>query len=76
MNSISSSIINQQNTQVTRNTAIRNAAKDTDLPKLTKDESQLIQKKFNNPKPLNMYSMNGEKQQSEFHRGRNIDTRA
>lgn len=76
MNSIDS-INAQQAGQVNRSTALRNAPVSNDLPKLTQDESNLINKKFNpgNSKAMNLYSVDGQVNQQKFSCGRNIDTR-
>lgn len=76
MNSINS-IYTQQATQVSRNTALRSAAGSQDLPKLTQDESSLINQKFtpDNNKAMNLYSVDGKINQHELSRGKNLDTR-
>ncbi|MCP9291899.1 MULTISPECIES: hypothetical protein [Gracilimonas] len=76
MNSINS-IYTQQAGQVSRNTALRSAAGSQDLPKLTQDESSLINQKFTAEKKaaMNIYSVDGKVNQHELSRGRNIDTR-
>ncbi|MEQ8525950.1 hypothetical protein [Gracilimonas sp.] len=76
MNSINS-IYTQQAGQINRNTALRSAAGSQDLPKLTQDESSLINQKFTaeNEKAMSLYSVDGKMNQHELSRGRNIDTR-
>ncbi|MTI86492.1 MAG: hypothetical protein FH748_00835 [Balneolaceae bacterium] len=71
------SIHHQQSGQITRNNALRDTAKSgsTDLPKLTKDESSLIEEKFSPKQKMDVYSMDGKVENKEFARGRNIDTR-
>ena len=68
-------IFHQQASQVSKNTALRNVPGSGELPKLTKDEEQFIQEKFQPSKAMNMYSMDGKMNTAEFSRGRNLDTR-
>lgn len=76
MNSINS-IYTQQAGQINRSTALRSAAGSQDLPKLTQDESSLINQKFTaeNEKAMNLYSVDGKVNEHGLSRGRNIDTR-
>jgi len=74
MNNINS-IIHQQTQLVAQNSALRKAAAAPQPPKLTADESTLIQQKFSNPKPIQSYSMDGRVNAQQMVRGSNIDTR-
>lgn len=68
----------QQSGQVSRNDALRKAAGNTDLPKLTQDESSLIEEKFSPSAPakkMNVYSLDGQVNNKGFARGQNLDTR-
>ncbi|MFP8488665.1 hypothetical protein ACKGJO_06135 [Gracilimonas sp. Q87] len=74
MNSIQS-LQNQQITQLLKPSALRKAAEAPELPKLTKDESSLIEEKFTGRSALEIYSMDGNLSQQQVMRGTNIDTR-
>ena len=74
MNSINS-IINQQATRVTANSALRKAAVSPELPTLTKDESTLINQKFTTSKQFQAYSMDGRVSEQQAIRGANFDAR-
>ena len=65
----------QQSERVTQNSALREAAGKPNPPKLSDDESSLIQKKFAPAKPMKTYTMQGAVSRQEFGCGRNIDTR-
>lgn len=56
--------------------SLRKAANSPDMPKLTKDETDLIKEKFTPNKKLHFYSMDGKVNEQQVSRGLNIDTKA
>ncbi len=74
MNSINS-IIHQQTQRVTQNSALRKAAAAPQPPKLTADESTLINQKFSPSNSIQSYSMDGRIKEHQMVRGTNFDAR-
>ena len=62
-------------TQLNRVTNLRQAAASPDIPKLTQDESNLIQETFMPAKDMNLYTNDGRINVQPQARGLNIDTR-
>lgn len=75
MNSIQSTQ-QQQFQKVSQSSSLRKAAESAELPKLTQDESSLIEEKFTEKNTLEFYSVNGSSSEQPLSRGMNIDTRA
>ncbi|MEX2601692.1 MAG: hypothetical protein WD355_08595 [Balneolaceae bacterium] len=69
------SIQHQQFDRLVQNNTLRKAAAPPEPPKLTDDESSMIQKKFTNPKPLNLYNVQGDVREQDFPSGMKVDTR-
>jgi hypothetical protein len=70
------SVYLQQSEKIVQNSALRKAAASPAPPKLSDDESNMIQKKFSDVKPLENYTNQGGVEKSSFYsRGLNIDTR-
>lgn len=68
------SIQHQQLDRITQNSALRKAAYSPSPPSLSADESEMIQKKFSQTKPITTYSMQGNTEKSSFFsRGLNVD---
>lgn len=65
----------QQISQTSKPASLRQAAESPELPKLTQDESSLIEEKFTGKQSLDFYSMDGNVNQKQVVRGMNIDTR-
>lgn len=74
MNGINS-ILHQQTLRVAQNSALRKAAAAPQPPKLTSDESTLINQKFAAAKPIQSYSMDGRMSEQQITRGAHFDAR-
>jgi len=70
------SIYLQQAEKIVQNSALRKAASSPAPPKLSDDESAMINKKFAASKPIENYTNQGKIEKSSFYsRGMNIDKR-
>lgn len=69
------SIQQQQFDRLVQNNTLRKASTAPEPPKLTEDESSMIQKKFTNQKPMNLYNVQGDVREQDFPSGMKVDTR-
>lgn len=71
-----SPIIHQQQDFTVRNNGLRKVGMASTPPKLTTEESSMIEKNFATDKPVKLYNLQGSVREHNFaDRGTNIDTR-
>ncbi|MFO7845617.1 MAG: hypothetical protein R6V27_03575 [Balneolaceae bacterium] len=71
-----SPIIHQQHDFTVRNNGLRNVNGASAPPKLTVEESSMIEKNFTSDKPIKLYDLQGSVNEHNFSdRGTKIDTR-